>query len=123
MTMSTKLNWKDNASGSNAHAARDVGDKFVIQRQGGPREARASYDSIKPFYYVVRLVVQKNGNERWRGYAMTLPEAKALAERVHRLAWEAAKPHVLAARRAADEALKKTPRESADFQALMQQEV
>jgi hypothetical protein len=119
-----QLNWKDHADGgSGAHAARDVGGRYEIRRYGGPDEMRTWPDPIKPFHYEVRWYGEMTSCAHWRGYAMSLEDAKALAEHAHDLAWTATRTHVRAARTVVEEAHKKAPRESADFQARMKQAI
>jgi hypothetical protein len=117
-----RLNWKDEGSGSSAHAARDVGGKYEISRHGGPDEIRNWPNPIKPFHYRVEWYQEMFGLTWWAD-AMTLEEAKALAEQVHHLAWTKTRECVRHMQSVVEEVHKKAPRESADFKARMEQAI
>jgi hypothetical protein len=115
--MYNRLNWKDHERDSSAQASRYVGGSYEIRRTRGAKEP------LKPVHYKVTWSQKKYGNYLWSGAAMTLDEAKALAERAHYLAWMAAWNHIRAARLAAENAHKKAPHCPEDSPAQIEQEI
>jgi hypothetical protein len=114
------LNWKDRDDDySTARGAREIGGHYVISRRGGDVEWSGRH---LPVYFGVRWR-ESNGNDLWNGVAMTLAEAKQLAQQAHDQAWLAIAPLLKQAKESAEAAHKKAPRQTADFGERIEQAI